>query len=86
VTAAPSQAKAFKMVGFKVAAVAALSSLALAAPSGSTIQNHGSSWKSKIKNVVVLVEENRSFDTFAGGLSYNPSINGLLHTNYCNSM
>lgn len=71
------------MVGFQIAAVAALSSLALAAPS---IQNHGSSWKSKIKNVVVLVEENRSFDTFAGGLDYNPSINGLLHTNYCNSM
>ncbi|KAK6610824.1 hypothetical protein H4I96_02422 [Botrytis cinerea] len=44
------------------------------------------SWKSRIKNVVVLVEENRSFDTFAGGLSYNPSIDGLLHHNYCNSM
>jgi len=73
------------MVGFKIATVAALSGLALAAPS--TIQNHGSnSWKSKIKNVVVLVEENRSFDTFAGGLTYNPSINGLVHTNYCNSM
>lgn len=25
-----------------------------------------SSWKDKIKHVVVLVEENRSFDTFAG--------------------
>jgi phospholipase C len=75
------------MVGFKIAAVAALSSsLALAAPASSSIQNHGSSWKNNIKNVVVLVEENRSFDTFAGGLDYNPSINGLLHTNYCNSM
>ena len=72
------------MVGFKIAMVAALSSLALGAPS---IENHGgASWKSKIKNVVVLVEENRSFDTFAGGLEYNPSINGLLHHNYCNSM
>lgn len=40
----------------------------------------------KIKNVVVLVEENRSFDTFGGGFTYNPSIDGLLHHNYCNSM
>lgn len=40
----------------------------------------------KIKNVVVLVEENRSFDTFAGGFNYNPFIDGLLHHNYCNSM
>ena len=45
-----------------------------------------SSWKDKIKHVVVLVEENRSFDTFAGGLSYNTTIDGLLHHNYCNSM
>jgi phospholipase C len=74
------------MVGFTIAAVAALSSLALAAPP--QIQEHGgdASWKSKIKNVVVLVEENRSFDTFCGGLNYDPSINGLLHHNYCNSM
>jgi phospholipase C len=79
-----SEVKAFKMVGFKIATVAALSSLALAVPA---IQNHGgSSWKSKIKNVVILVEENRSFDTFAGGLDYDSSINGLLHHNYCNSM
>ena len=71
------------MVGLKITAVAALSSLALAAPA---IQNHGPSWKTNIKNVVVLVEENRSFDTFCGGLNYDPSINGLLHHNYCNSM
>jgi phospholipase C len=44
------------------------------------------SWKTNIKNVVVLVEENRSFDTFAGGLDYNPAIDGLVHHNYCNSM
>jgi len=43
-------------------------------------------WRSKIKNVVVLVEENRSFDTFAGGLTYNGAIDGLLHHNYCNSL
>lgn len=76
-----------KMIGLMIASVVALSSLALASPQN--IQIHGGSkdgWKSKIKNVVVLVEENRSFDTFAGGLTYNPSIDGLLHHNYCNSM
>ena len=73
------------MIGFKIATVAALSGLVLATPSA--IQNHGSSdWRSKIKNVVILVEENRSFDTFAGGLDYNSAIDGLLHHNYCNSM
>ena len=72
------------MVGLKLAALAALSSLALAAPQETKYKP--GDWKSKIKNVVVLVEENRSFDTFAGGLSYNPSIDGLIHHNYCNSM
>jgi phospholipase C len=71
------------MVGLKLAVFAALSSLALASPS--TIAYKGD-WTTKIKNVIVLCEENRSFDTFAGGLSYNPSIDGLLHHNYCNSM
>ncbi|OCK76453.1 PLC-A protein [Lepidopterella palustris CBS 459.81] len=42
------------------------------------------SWRSRIKNVVVLVEENRSFDTIAGGLTYNTNIDGLLHRKYCN--
>ena len=70
------------MVGFKLVTVAAFYSLVLAVPS---ISNKGD-WKSKIKNVVILVEENRSFDTFAGGLSYNDDIDGLLHHNYCNSM
>jgi len=42
------------------------------------------SWKNKIKNVVVLVLENRSFDTFAGGLTYNNKIDGLAHRKYCN--
>jgi phospholipase C len=72
------------MVGLKIAVVAALSSLALAAPQGTTFKP--GDWKSKIKNVVVLVEENRSFDTFAGGLTYNAFIDGLVHHNYCNSM
>jgi len=70
------------MVGLKLIAVAAFSSLVLAVPQ---ISNKGD-WKSKIKNVVILVEENRSFDTFAGGLSYSGDIDGLLHHNYCNSM
>lgn len=68
--------------------LAALSGLAGAIPS--IIQTHvdtsESDWRSKITNVVVLVEENRSFDTFAGGLSYNSSIDGLLHHNYCNAL
>lgn len=74
-----------KMVGIQIAALAALSGFALAAPQnlGVTIP---SSWKDKIKNVVVLVEENRSFDTFAGGLTYSSQIDGLVHHNYCNSM
>jgi phospholipase C len=71
------------MVCLKFAAVAALSSLALASPQSIAYKGD---WRTKIKNVVVLCEENRSFDTFAGGLSYDPSINGLLHHNYCNSM
>lgn len=70
------------MVGFKLITVAALSSIALAIPN----IGHKGDWKNKIKNVVILVEENRSFDTFAGGLSYNSAIDGLLHHNYCNSM
>lgn len=41
-------------------------------------------WRSRIKNVVVLVEENRSFDNLAGGLTYNADIDGLVHRQYCN--
>ena len=76
------------MVAIKFMNVVAISSLALAARQNVQYHKVGSdqSWKSKIKHVVVLVEENRSFDTFAGGLSYNPLIDGLLHHNYCNSM
>lgn len=75
------------MVVCNVLVVASLARLALAVPSASNIEYHGlGSWKDKIKNVVVLVEENRSFDTFCGGLDYSPEIDGLLHHNYCNSM
>ena len=72
------------MIAPQIVSLVALSSLALAVPQ--TVQIHGGDWKSKIKNVVVLVEENRSFDTFAGGLTYSKDINGLLHHNYCKSM
>lgn len=41
-------------------------------------------WKSHVKNVVVLVQENLSFDNFAGGLTYNPNIDGLVNRQYCN--
>jgi len=71
------------MVAFKLVTIAGLFSLALAVPNNIAFKGD---WKTKIKNVVVLVEENRSFDTFAGGLSYNSLIDGLLHHNYCNSM
>lgn len=42
------------------------------------------SWRSHIKYVVVLVQENLSFDTFAGGLTYRPDIDGLVNRQYCN--
>jgi len=56
------------MVSFTLRALAALAGLATAIP---TNQRRDDSLSSKIKNVVVLVEENRSFDTFCGGLTYN---------------
>ncbi len=71
------------MVHLKVASLVVFSGLALAVPGNI---GYKGDWKSKIKNVVVLVEENRSFDTFAGGLSYSSQIDGLLRHNYCNSM
>ncbi|KAL2823775.1 phosphoesterase family-domain-containing protein [Aspergillus cavernicola] len=37
-----------------------------------------------IKNVVVLVQENLSFDAIAGGLTYNPDIDGLVNNTFCN--
>ncbi|KAM3065839.1 hypothetical protein ACMFMG_009936 [Clarireedia jacksonii] len=75
------------MLGIKMAVIAASLGSAFAFPKN--IQYHETtddSWKTRIKNVVVLVEENRSFDTFAGGLDYNSAIDGLVHHNYCNSM
>ncbi|KAJ5279872.1 hypothetical protein N7478_005244 [Penicillium angulare] len=49
---------------------------ATALPTSSGMQN--------IKNVVVLVQENRSFDTLAGGFTYNSAIDGLVNHAYCN--
>lgn len=43
-----------------------------------------SSGMKNIKNVVVLVQENRSFDTLAGGFTYNSAIDGLVNNDYCN--
>ena len=61
--------------------VLGLSTLSAAGPAK---RNDHGSWRDRIKNVVVLVEENRSFDTLCGGLSYNPSIDGLLGKTFCN--
>lgn len=43
---------------------------------------HKDSWKNHIKDVVVLVEENMSFDRFAGDVSYDLSIDSLVHCSY----
>jgi len=56
-----------------LAALAGLAGLALTTPT----YGPWNDWRNKIKNVVVLVEENRSFDTFCGGLDYNR--NNLPH-------
>ncbi|KAL4885801.1 phosphoesterase family-domain-containing protein [Aspergillus karnatakaensis] len=37
-----------------------------------------------IKNVVVLVQENLSFDAIAGGLTYNSDIDNLVNRTFCN--
>ena len=68
------------MFHLSLAAVVAWSALSSALPQ----QDQPQDWRAKIKNVVVLVEENRSFDNFAGGLTYNPSIDGLVHRKFCN--
>ncbi|KAJ5246890.1 hypothetical protein N7468_001873, partial [Penicillium chermesinum] len=47
-----------------------------ALPTSSPLEN--------IKNIVVLIQENRSFDTLAGGFTYSPWIDGLVKTRYCN--
>ncbi|KAJ5389391.1 uncharacterized protein N7496_000459 [Penicillium cataractarum] len=50
---------------------------------GAAARPHASGMKN-IENVVVLVQENRSFDTLVGGLTYNSAIDGLVNKKYCN--
>jgi phospholipase C len=64
--------------------VLALGATVAALPKDSNSKDKKDDFKDKIKNVVVLVLENRSFDTFAGGLTYNEEIDGLVHRKYCN--
>ncbi|KAF8838111.1 phosphoesterase superfamily protein [Paxillus ammoniavirescens] len=65
---------------FRLATALALASTAVAT-------SPSSDWRDHIKNVVVLVQENRSFDWFFGDLSYRGDIDNIrnLHNNqYCN--
>ncbi len=66
-----------------ITAAATLCGLASALPNQRRTTTDDS-WKSKIKNVIVLVEENRSFDTFLGGLTYRGDLEGLVGRDYCN--
>ncbi|KAJ5543614.1 hypothetical protein N7535_006034 [Penicillium sp. DV-2018c] len=59
-------------------------SLLLAALSLGAVALPTSSGMSNIKNIVVLVQENLSFDHFAGGLDYDPSIDGPQTPQFCN--
>ncbi|KAJ9102329.1 hypothetical protein QFC21_002729 [Naganishia friedmannii] len=43
-----------------------------------------SDWKSAVKNVVILVLENRSFDSVFGDVSYHDDVNSLVGKQYCN--
>lgn len=82
------------MVGLSLTTLLALSTVALAAPRPDDYNNNQEGGDDNndnvgritknIKNIVVLVEENRSFDTFAGGLTYNKNIDGLIGKSYCN--
>ncbi|CAO3645853.1 unnamed protein product [Cunninghamella echinulata] len=86
------------MVLLRTISLFLVAATALAVPHGKDHDHHGkghgkghghhgkdtNAWKKNIKNVVVLVQENRSFDSFAGGLSYSKDIDGLLHHKYCN--
>ncbi|KAF8484402.1 phosphoesterase family-domain-containing protein [Gautieria morchelliformis] len=73
------------MVSRALATLAALPlGLALASPTATDGNARGASFKNRIKNVVVLVEENRSFDNIAGGFTYSPDIDGLVNTQLCN--
>jgi phospholipase C len=49
-----------------------------------TRADHESPLTARIKNVVVLVQENRSFDNIAGGFTYSHDIDGLVGKQFCN--
>lgn len=70
------------MVLLKTISLFLVAATALAAPGHH--KDTSNSWKNNIKNVVVLVQENRSFDSFAGGLTYSKEINGLVNHQFCN--
>lgn len=57
---------------------------AIAGPQAPASSSSPKSIDGPIKNVVVLVQENLSFDNFAGGLTYNSDIDNLVHRDYCN--
>ncbi|KAJ5090988.1 hypothetical protein N7532_009672 [Penicillium argentinense] len=47
-------------------------------------RSHAASGLDNIKHVVVLVQENLSFDHFFGGLTYDRKINGVVNRPFCN--
>ncbi|KAG2177488.1 hypothetical protein INT44_007999 [Umbelopsis vinacea] len=74
------------MVLLKAAAVALLAIVVSAKPHEKPHGHGPSSWKNNIKNVVVLVQENRSFDTLAGGFTYSHDIDGMVGRRFCNPL
>ena len=60
------------------------SRLAYAGTGNGNGDSGGSSLTDRIKNVVVLILENRSFDNIAGDFTYTGDIDGLVHTKHCN--
>ncbi|KAL4950323.1 phosphoesterase family-domain-containing protein [Aspergillus filifer] len=53
-------------------------------PKSPSAHPHRPQLNTPIKNVVVLVQENLSFDALAGGLTYNPDIDNLVNRTFCN--
>lgn len=51
---------------------------------GAVARSHTVTGLSNIKNVVVLVQENLSFDHFFGGLTYDRNIDGVVNRPFCN--
>lgn len=72
--------------GLKFAFLTLLSASRLAAAPAFEGSNkrQGSLLTDRIKNVVVLIQENRSFDSIVGDFSYRGDINGLRNVKFCN--